>query len=179
MPIYQIGDKQPSIDETCFVAELATVIGEVTLGRESSVWPSAVIRGDDERISIGDQTNIQDGAVLHADPDCPLEIGSRVTVGHQAMLHGCRVGDGTLIGMQAVVLNRAVIGQGCLVGAGAVVLEGTQFDDGSLIVGAPARVARQLTDDELNSLFSAADSYVRRGQLYRDQLVRLVTPESP
>ncbi len=173
MPIYQLADKKPSIDPASYVSDEATVIGDVGIAADASVWPGAVVRGDEARIEIGAQTNIQDGSVLHADPGVPLTIGERVTVGHQAMLHGCTIGDGTLIGMQAIVLNRSVIGKHSLVGAGAVVLEDKEFPEGSFILGAPAKVARPLSDQELQLLQMAADSYVQRGREYREHLVRL------
>jgi carbonic anhydrase/acetyltransferase-like protein (isoleucine patch superfamily) len=137
------------------------------------VFPYAVLRGDNEPIVIGDNSNIQDGAVLHVDPGCPMSIGANVTVGHQAMLHGCTIGDGSLIGTQAVILNKASIGRNCLVAAAAVVLEGKVFPDRSLIVGAPARVVRELTDDDVVSLFHAAEVYVKRGKLFKTELHRI------
>jgi carbonic anhydrase/acetyltransferase-like protein (isoleucine patch superfamily) len=122
---------------------------------------------------IGENSNVQDGAVLHVDPGCPMSIGANVTVGHQAMLHGCTIADGSLIGTQAVILNNASIGRNCLVAAGAIVLEGKVFPDRSLIVGAPARVVRELTDDDVASLFHAADVYVKRGKLFKAELHRI------
>jgi carbonic anhydrase/acetyltransferase-like protein (isoleucine patch superfamily) len=150
-----------------FVAPDATVVGSVILEEDVSVWFNAVIRGDNDLITIGARTNIQDGALLHTDAGIPLAIGSGVTVGHQAMLHGCTVGDGSLIGIQAVVLNRAVIGRESLVGAGALILEGKIFPDRSLIVGSPARVVRTLTDTEVAGLRAAADIYVEKIERYR------------
>ena len=140
MAIYSLGDRTPKIDPSCFVAGSASVIGSVELAADVSVWFGAVARGDVERITLGRGSNVQDGAVLHADVGKPLVIGEYVTIGHQAMLHGCTVGDGALIGIQAVVLNGAVIGRNCLVGAGAIVTENKVFPDNSLIIGAPAKV---------------------------------------
>ena len=173
MAIFSLGDHAPSIPVSAYIAPGATVIGRVSMGEQTSVWPSAVVRGDDDTIAIGANTNVQDGAVLHVDPGCPMSIGANVTVGHQAMLHGCTIGDGSLIGIQAIVLNNATIGRDCLVAAGALVLEGKVFADRSLIVGAPARVARQLTDADLVSLRRAAEVYVERGKAFKAGLERI------
>ena len=173
MPIYQIGDDVPDIAPDAFVAPQATVIGKVTLKSRASVWFGAVIRGDNEPITIGKGSNVQEGAVLHTDPGVPLTIGDRVTVGHQAMLHGCTVGDGSLIGIQAVILNGAQIGKGCLVGAGALVTEGKAFPDHSLILGTPAKVVRTLTEEDLLRLQGNAASYVERGQTFKAQLKKI------
>src|ERR687890_1968390 len=148
MPIYRLGEMSPSIDPTAWVVPSADLIGDVRLGPRASVWFGAVIRGDNTPITIGDETNIQDGAVCHSDAGFPLTVGARVTVGHQAILHGCTVQDDCLIGMGARILNGAVIESECIVGAGALVTEGKRFEPGSLIVGSPARVVRQLTHKE-------------------------------
>ena len=145
MAIYQLGDDAPRIAATAWVADNEQVIGRVELADDASVWYGAVLRGDNDRITVGARSNVQDGSVLHADAGFPLTLGADVTVGHQAMLHGCTVGDGSLIGIQAVVLNGATIGRRCLVGAGAVVTEGKEFPDGSLILGAPAKAVRSIT----------------------------------
>jgi carbonic anhydrase/acetyltransferase-like protein (isoleucine patch superfamily) len=158
MAVYRLGDKTPQLADPVYIAEEATVIGMVTIGARASVWAGAVARGDNETIAIGADSNIQEGAVLHADPGWPLTIGARVTVGHQAMLHGCTIGDGTLVGIQAVVLNGAVIGRHCLIGAGAVVTEKKSFADRSLILGAPAKAARALSDEEVADLSRAPRS---------------------
>jgi carbonic anhydrase/acetyltransferase-like protein (isoleucine patch superfamily) len=173
MAVYRLGDKTPQLADSVYVAEEATVIGMVTIGARASVLAGAVVRGDNEKIAIGADSNVQEGAVLHADPGFPLAIGARVTVGHQAMLHGCTVGDGTLVGIQAVVLNGAVIGRHCLIGAGAIVTERKSFPDRSLILGAPAKVTRALSDDEVAHLEFAAASYVERGAHFREHLVRI------
>jgi carbonic anhydrase/acetyltransferase-like protein (isoleucine patch superfamily) len=173
MPIYRLAGHAPHVPASAYVSPEAILIGKVTLGENATVWPCAVIRGDNETIAIGDNTSVQDGAVLHVDPGFPMSIGTNVTVGHQVMLHGCTIGDGSLIGIQAVILNKAVIGRDCLVAAGAVVPEGKAFPDRSLIVGAPAVVRRALTDDDVASLKSAADSYVRRGKAYKAGLERI------
>jgi carbonic anhydrase/acetyltransferase-like protein (isoleucine patch superfamily) len=173
MTCYQLGDRIPSIHDSAFVAAEATVIGLATLAANSSIWPGAVIRGDNELIVVGKGSNVQEGAVLHTDPGCPLTIGENVTVGHQAMLHGCTIGDGSLVGIQAIILNRAVIGKNCLVGAGAVVTEGKVFPDRSLILGAPAKVVRTLTDDDVAKLEHSAVNYAERAALYKTELVAL------
>ncbi len=173
MSIYQLGDHTPEIAASSFVADSATVIGKVSLHEHTSVWFGATLRGDNERITIGANSNVQEGTVMHTDLGYPLTVGSNVTIGHQAMLHGCTIGDGSLVGIQAVILNGAVIGKGCLVGAGALVTEGKSFPDHSLIIGAPAKVARQLTPEEVAALQGSADSYVKRGQLFKTQLKKI------
>lgn len=173
MAIYRLDDRVPQIDPSAFVFESATVIGTVTLGRNVSVWPYATLRGDTEPIVIGDNTNIQDGCVLHTDPGCPLTVGENVSVGHQAMLHGCTIGAGSLIGIQAVILNRAVIGKNCLVGAGALVTEGKVIPDNSLVVGSPARVIRELTPEHLAHLRLNTEHYLLRAERYKSGLQRL------
>jgi carbonic anhydrase/acetyltransferase-like protein (isoleucine patch superfamily) len=161
------------VDASAFVAPDATLVGDVRLGPQASVWFQAVARGDNEPIRIGAQANVQEGAVLHADPGYPLTIGERVTVGHQAMLHGCTIGEGSLIGIQAVVLNGAKIGKHCLVGAGAIVTERKEFPDRSLILGAPAKVVRQLSDEDVKNLEASAASYAERAAVFATQLERV------
>ncbi len=173
MPIYKIGDKQPVIPASAYIAEGVTIIGDVRLGERVSIWPGSVLRGDNEPIIIGDDSNIQENCVCHTDPGCPLTIGTGVTVGHQVMLHGCTIGDGALVGIQAVVLNKAVIGRQSLVGAGAIVTENKSFPDRSLIIGAPAKVARELGENDLLRMKGSSDSYVRRGQQFKEGLVRI------
>jgi len=173
MAIYRLGDDAPVIPHSAYVANEATVIGKVRLGERVSVWPGAVIRGDNEPICIGDGSNVQDNAVLHTDPGFPLTIGANVIVGHQAMLHGCTIGDGALIGIQALVMNGAVIGKDCLVGAGAVVMEGKQFPDRSLIIGAPAKRIRELDDESIAKMRRGAQGYVKRQKLYKAKLKRI------
>ena len=173
MALYRLDDKTPQVAASAYIAREATVIGLVTIGERTSVWSGAVARGDNETIAIGADSNVQEGAVLHADPGFALSIGERVTVGHQAMLHGCTIGDGSLIGIQAVVMNGAVIGRHCLVGAGAIVTERKSFPDRSLIIGAPAKLARSLNDDEVAGLERAAASYVERGAHFRAHLERV------
>jgi len=173
MPRYRYRGYTPQISSSTYVADTACIIGQVVLGEETSVWPGAVLRAESEPMVIGRGSNVQDGAVLHVDPGVPMAIGERVTIGHQAMLHGCTVGDGSLIGIQAVVLNHAVIGRECLVAAGAVVTERKTFPDRSLIMGSPAKVVRTLTDDDVAMLRGAADSYVARRALYLTEVERL------
>jgi carbonic anhydrase/acetyltransferase-like protein (isoleucine patch superfamily) len=173
MAIYRLGDKTPKIHSSVYIAETASVIGDVTIGAGSSVWSSAVIRADNDTITIGEGTNIQDGAVLHADPGEPLTIGSNVTVGHQAMLHGCTIEDGALIGIQAVVLNGAVIGGNSLLGAGGLVTERKVFEPLKLIVGAPARVIREVSPEMLEVMRSDNADYVRRAKQFREHLTRI------
>jgi carbonic anhydrase/acetyltransferase-like protein (isoleucine patch superfamily) len=167
MTIYHLPPYETLIDDSAWVAPGAAVIGCVTLGRCVSVWFNAVIRGDNERIEVGEDSNVQEGAVLHTDPGFPLRIGRRVSVGHQAMLHGCRIGDGTMIGIQAIVMNGAEIGRNCIVGAGAVVTEGKVFPDNVLIVGCPAKVVRELRAEDAAGLAHNASDYVERAKRYR------------
>ena len=173
MAIYQLGDDLPDIAKTAYVAEDATVIGKVTIGEHASVWPGAVIRADDDTITIGARSNVQDGAVLHVDPGKPLTVGADVTIGHLATLHGCTIGDGTLVGLGAIVYNNATIGRDCLIGAGAIVTEGKVFPDRSLIVGAPAKFVRELDENALASMRHNVEAYVNRGDHYRKNLKRV------
>ncbi|MDI7774189.1 gamma carbonic anhydrase family protein [Asticcacaulis sp. EMRT-3] len=173
MATYRLGDKTPVLPagERYWIAPSAEVIGDVHLGEDASIWFGAVARADNEPMIIGARSNIQDGAVLHSDPGSPLVIGCDVTVGHKAVLHGCTVGDGSLIGIGAVVLNGAVIGADSIVGAGALVPEGKVFPDGVLLLGQPARVARDLTPEQIGQLRHSAAHYVRNGRRFRRDLV--------
>jgi carbonic anhydrase/acetyltransferase-like protein (isoleucine patch superfamily) len=173
MTIYQLGEHAPTIDASAFIADTATVIGKVTVGANASVWFGVTLRGDNERITIGENSNVQESSVLHTDMGFPLSIGKNVTVGHQAMLHGCSIGDGALIGIQAVILNGAKIGKGCLVGAGALVTEGKQFPDNMLIIGSPAKAVRPLTPEDITRLQGNAASYVQRARLFKTQLTKI------
>jgi len=168
--IYSIEGRVPQIAGDAWVAPNATVIGDVSLAAGASVWFGAVLRGDVERLTIGPGSNIQDNSVLHSDPGAPLMLGQRVTVGHMVMLHGCHVGDHSLIGIGAVVLNHARIGARSIVGAAALVTEGKEFPDGVLIIGSPARVARPLTNGELAQMPVTAQRYIDRARLYRHSL---------
>jgi carbonic anhydrase/acetyltransferase-like protein (isoleucine patch superfamily) len=170
MAVFRLGESAPTIAASAYVAPSASVIGKVVLADRSSVWFGATLRGDNEIIRIGRNSNVQDGVVMHTDPGYPLTVGADVSVGHQAMLHGCTVGDGSLIGIQAVVLNAAVIGKGCLVAAGAVITERKVFADGTLILGAPAKVVRELTAEEREELLKIAANYAARAEYYRNHL---------
>ena len=167
--IYALGTI-PQVGADSFVADNATLVGEVTLGSRCSIWFNAVLRGDIEAITIGDETNIQDGGVLHTDEGFPLQLGHRVTVGHKAMLHGCSIADGSLVGINAVILNGAQIGKDCLIGANALVTEGKIFPDRSLVMGSPGRIVRSLTDAEVTLLHESAQHYVRNGERYLREL---------
>ena len=173
MAIYQFGDERPEVSATAWVADSAQVMGRVTLEDGASIWYGSVLRGDNDSITIGRNSNIQDGSVLHTDHGVPLTVGEGVTVGHQVMLHGCSIGDNTLIGIQSVILNRARIGHNCIVGAGAVVTEGKEFPDGVLIVGAPAKVVRELSEAQIAGLKASAGHYVNNGRRYAAGLKRI------
>jgi carbonic anhydrase/acetyltransferase-like protein (isoleucine patch superfamily) len=173
MAVYQLGELSPDIAASAWVADSARVIGNVSLGDDASVWFGVVIRGDTERIAIGRGSNIQDNSVVHADAGFPVSVGEGVTVGHQAMLHGCTIGDHSLIGIQAVVLNGAKIGRHCLVGAGSLVTEGKEFPDGSLIMGSPAKVVRALTPEQIEHLKLSALGYVDNARRFKAGLKRL------
>lgn len=165
--IWQLPGQPPRLGHGVYVAPGATVVGDVELGAEANVWFGAVLRGDVEKLTIGRRSNVQDNSVLHADPGAPLVVGDEVTIGHMVMLHGCRVGDHSLIGIGAVIMNHARIGANCLVGARSLVTEGKTFPDGVLIVGSPARVIRELTAEEIAGLKASADRYVQRAGQYR------------
>jgi carbonic anhydrase/acetyltransferase-like protein (isoleucine patch superfamily) len=170
VPSYKIGDLAPQIDASAYICPGAHVIGNVHLKANSSVWFGAVLRGDNEPIHIGERSNVQEGAVLHVDQGCPLTVGNDVTVGHQAMLHGCTIGNGSLIGIQAVILNRAVIGEDCLIGAGALISEGKVIPARSVVMGAPGKIVRQLTDDEIANMRIGNAHYVAAAALYASDL---------
>ncbi len=173
MAIYRIGDDTPRVAPGAWVADNATVIGRVDLAEGASVWYGAVLRGDNDWLRIGRNSNVQDGSVLHTDQGIELVLGENVTVGHQCMLHGCSVGDGTLVGIQSVILNRARIGRFCIVGAGSLVTEGKEFPDGSMIMGSPAQVVRQLTPEQIARVASSAAHYVQQAQRHRTQTERV------
>jgi carbonic anhydrase/acetyltransferase-like protein (isoleucine patch superfamily) len=173
MAIYELDGIVPQIADTAWVADSAEVMGDVVLDSDVGIWFGVVVRGDTAAIRVGAGTNIQDLSVLHADVGTPLTIGSGVTVGHKAMLHGCTIGDDSLIGIGAVVLNNAKIGKGCLVGAGALVTEGKEFPDGSMIIGSPARLVRSLTPEELQGLRSSAEHYVVNAQRFKSTLHKI------
>ncbi|WP_210357713.1 gamma carbonic anhydrase family protein [Sphingomonas beigongshangi] len=170
MPLHKLGERAPKIARDAYVAPGAHVIGQVEIGPGASVWFNAVVRGDNDPIVIGAESNVQDGAVVHADPGAPATIGCGVTIGHRAIIHGATIGDHTLVGMGAIILNRAVIGEESLVGAGALVTEGKTFPPRALIVGSPARVARMLTDAEVAGLRLSAATYVANARRYAEDL---------
>lgn len=177
MTLYSLGDLRPQLGERAWAAPSADLIGDVRLGARASVWFGAVLRGDNTPLILGDETNFQDGSVGHSDADFPLTIGARVTVGHQAILHGCTIADNCLIGMGARILNGAVIEPECIVGAGALITEGKRFDRGSLIVGAPARAVRQVTDAERQLLRASAAHYAKKAAMFARDL-REIPPEA-
>tara|TARA_A100001015_G_C14943370_1_gene693521 strand:+ start:241 stop:774 length:534 start_codon:yes stop_codon:yes gene_type:complete len=169
--IYKLGEHEVEITgEDFYVAESASVIGKVRLANDTSVWFGAVLRGDNESITVGENTNIQECAVIHTDPGFPCILGSNVTIGHQAMLHGCQVGDNSLIGINAVVLNGAKIGRNCLVGANALVTENQEIPDGSLVIGSPAKPIKQLTTAQIQKLKESAEHYVTRFKRFKRDL---------
>jgi carbonic anhydrase/acetyltransferase-like protein (isoleucine patch superfamily) len=168
--IYNLGDSRVKNEGACFIAPDAAVIGNVHLKHNASVWFGVVIRGDNDLISIGENSNIQDLSVLHTDPGCPLTIGTNCTIGHKVMLHGCTIGDNSLIGINAVILNGAVIGKNCLIGAGALVTEGKVIPDGSLVLGSPCKVARQLNSEQIKNLSLSAEGYVANGRRFSNEL---------
>ncbi|HVK91987.1 MAG TPA: gamma carbonic anhydrase family protein [Mycoplana sp.] len=175
MPLYALGDHAPTLpaDHRCWIAPDAQVIGKVVIGEDVGIWFGATLRGDNEPITLGARTNIQENTVIHTDPGKPVTIGDGCTIGHGAIIHGCTIGDNSLVGMGATVLNGAVIGNNCLVGAGALVTEGKVFPDNSLIVGSPARVVRSLDEAAIEGLKKSADSYVRNWQRFRAELRRI------
>ncbi len=173
MPIYKIDQKTPQIAASAWIAPNATVIGDARLGDNVSIWWNAVLRGDNDPIHIGANSNIQDGSVLHTDEGVPMHIGANVTVGHMVMLHGCTVGDNSLIGIGSVILNRAVIGKHSIVGANTLIPEGKVFPDGVLIVGSPGKVVRELSEEEKARLQKSANHYVDNARRYASRLVEL------
>ena len=170
MPVYQLGEHAPQIAPDAWVAPDAVVVGQVEMAAGSSVWYGAVVRGDNETIRIGRHSNIQDNSVLHTDPGFPIEIGRNVTIGHLVMLHGCTIGDGSLIGIGAIVLNGAKIGRHSIVGAGALVTEGKEFPDGSMILGSPAKVVKTLTPEQATQFAQGAAHYVANARRYQRDL---------
>ena len=173
MAIFKIGTHTPDVDASAYVTDSASVIGNVHLAANTSIWFGAALRGDNELISIGEGSNVQECAVLHTDIGYPLVVGKNVTIGHQAMLHGCTVGDGSLIGIQAVVLDGAVIGKNCLVAAGALVTSGNEFPDNSLIMGSPAKAVRELTQEQINDIQRGVTTYIERAAYFKQQLKRI------
>ena len=173
MALYRLEDRAPRVHETAWIADSAEVVGEVQLDECASIWFGVVVRGDVEAIRIGRNSNVQDNSVLHADLGQPLLIGENVTIGHQVMLHGCTISDGSLVGIGAIVLNGAKIGRNCIVGAGALVTEGKTFPEGTLILGVPAKVVRQLAADEITRSQDGAAHYVANAKRFRTHLSRI------
>ena len=173
MAIYQFGEHVPDIDPSAYITDSANVIGKVKVEGNASVWFNVTIRGDNELITIGENSNVQEGCVLHTDPGFPLTVARNVTIGHQAMLHGCTIGEGSLIGIQAVILNGAKIGRNCLVGAGALVTENKEFPDNSLIIGSPAKAVRTLSEEDVARMQGNTTNYVQRGQLFKTSLKKI------
>ena len=175
MPIYELDGQAPEFpgEDQYWIAETAVLIGRVRLQKDASVWFGAVLRGDNEWIEVGDRSQIQDNATLHTDPGFPLTVGANCVIGHNVILHGCAVGDETLIGMGAIMLNGSKVGRNCLVGAGAMITEGKEFPDNSLIVGVPARAIRTLDEEAAEMIRGGADIYVRRSKQYATELKRV------
>ena len=171
--LYKLGKDKPIVDGDFYVAENATVLGKVKLCKDSSVWFGATLRGDTELITIGERSNVQDGSVLHTDIGFPLDIGKDVTIGHKVMLHGCTIGDGSLIGINAVVLNGAKIGKGCLIGANALVTECMEIPDGSLVMGSPGKIKGELNEDQKMGLIMSAHHYVENSKRFINELEKL------
>ena len=172
MTAYKLGDRSPTVPESgeYWIAPTATVLGNVILKKNASVWFGAVVRGDNEAITIGENSNVQDNSVLHTDIGFPLTIGAGVTVGHLVMLHGCTIGDGSLIGIGAIVLNGARIGRNCLIGAGALITEGKEIPDNSMVVGSPGKVIRTLSDEQVAGIGAGAAHYVANWKRYAADL---------
>ena len=168
--LYQLGDVCVRVEEGVWVAENAVVVGNVLLRKNSNVWFNAVIRGDNDLITVGEGSNIQDGSVLHSDPGSPLTIGPNVTIGHKVMLHGCEIGEGSLIGINAVVLNGAKIGKNCIVGANALVTEGKEIPDNSMVMGSPGKVVKTMSDEQAKAIRFSAIHYVENAAKFRDQM---------
>lgn len=177
--LYELSGKRPRLPKSrkCWIAPGAHVIGDVVLGEDTSVWFNVVVRADNDTITIGDGTNVQDGSVVHADPGVPCSVGKHCTIGHKVTLHGCSVGDGSLIGMGAVVLNHAKIGKNCLVGAGSLVKEHATFPDNSLIIGSPAKLVRTLSDTQAAAISQGASGYVANSRKFKDTLVPVATDD--
>jgi len=173
MAIYELDGVAPRLADTAWVADNAQVIGDVVIGDGASVWFGTTVRGDTDTITIGAGSNVQDGSVLHADDGVPLVIGENVTVGHQVMLHGCTIGDESLIGIGAIVLNGAKIGKNCLVGAGSLVTEGKEFPDGSMIIGSPARAVKSLSPEQIEGLRQSARHYTANAERFRQGLKKI------
>jgi carbonic anhydrase/acetyltransferase-like protein (isoleucine patch superfamily) len=171
MAVFSLGERKVAFHgDEWFVAHNATVVGSVVIHDRASIWFNVVIRGDNEIITVGERSNVQDASVLHADPGIPLTVGRNVTIGHKVMLHGCTIGDGSLVGINSVVMNHSVIGEGTLIGAGTLIPEGKQIPPGVLVLGSPGKVVRELKQEEKDYLLKVADGYVKRSKLFREQM---------
>jgi len=171
MAVYSLGERDVTFHgDEWFIAHNATVVGSVVIRNQASLWFNVVARGDNDVITIGERSNVQDGAILHVDPGVPLTLGRNVSVGHLAMLHGCTIGDGTLVGIGAVVMNHVVVGRESLIGAGTLIPEGKTIPDGVLVLGSPGKVVRELTREEKDGMAEIVESYVRRSKLFREQM---------
>jgi carbonic anhydrase/acetyltransferase-like protein (isoleucine patch superfamily) len=171
MAVYSLGERDVTFQgDEWFIAHNATVVGSVVMRNQASLWFNVVARGDNDVITIGERSNVQDGAILHVDPGVPLTLGRDVSVGHLAMLHGCTIGDGTLVGIGAVVMNHVVVGRESLIGAGTLIPEGKTIPDGVLVLGSPGKVVRELTREEKDGMLAIVESYVRRSKLFREQM---------
>jgi len=171
--LYKLGDKTPNIADSCFIAPSADLIGSVVMHENASVWFNCVLRADNEPITIGENSNVQDGSILHVDDNFPISIADNVTVGHKVMLHGCTIGSGTLIGMNAVILNGANIGNNCLIGANSLITEGTEIPDGSMVLGSPAKIVKQLDEKTQAMLKMGSAHYTQNSALYLSDLERI------
>jgi carbonic anhydrase/acetyltransferase-like protein (isoleucine patch superfamily) len=167
---FALPDRKVVCKGDCWIAPNATVIGSVVLEHNASIWFNCVVRADNDTVTLGENSQLQDNCVVHVDPGFPVTLGKNVSVGHMAMLHGCTIGDGTLIGIKAVILNGAKVGRNCLIGANALIAEGKEIPDGSLVIGSPGKVVRQLTDAEIERILGAADHYSQKFKVYRKEL---------
>jgi len=171
--IYKLDDIEPTMDGEYYISESASVLGKVRLCDDASVWFGAVLRGDTELITIGKRSNVQDLSVLHTDLGSPLEIGEDVTIGHKVMLHGCTIGDGSLVGINSVILNGAKIGKGCLIGANSLITEGTEIPDGSLVMGSPGKIRGELNEGQKKGLIMSAQHYVENSKRFKKGLKKI------
>ncbi|MGZ5090730.1 MAG: gamma carbonic anhydrase family protein [Burkholderiales bacterium] len=167
---YALGDRKVICKGDYWIADNATVIGSVVLENNANIWFNCVVRGDNDVITIGENSQLQDGCVLHVDPGHPITLGKNVSIGHMAMLHGCTIGDGSLIGIKSVILNGAIIGRNCLIGANSLIAEGKKIPDGSLVLGSPGKVVRRLTDDEIREIHENSADYAARAKVYAAEL---------
>lgn len=179
MPIYCLGERRVELrGDSHYIAPDATLVGSIILGNRASIWFGVTIRADNDQVTIGEETNVQDGSVLHVDPGFPMTLGRRVTIGHKVMLHGCTIGDGTLVGINSVVLNGAKIGSGTLIGANSLIPEGKEIPEGVLVLGSPGKIIRELKPEEKSRLLEAAQSYVDRSKVFRTSLREQELPAS-